>query len=423
MNDGLKKRCAIYTRKSVEEGLEMEFNSLDAQREAGEAYIASQKANGWKCLSTRYDDGGYSGGNTKRPALKQLMADCQAGFIDIVVVYKIDRLSRSLCDFSELIKFFDKWNVSFCSVTQDINTSTSSGRMMLNILATFAQYEREVIAERIRDKFAASKKKGIWMGGCVPLGYRVDNRKLVVVPEDAELVREIYDRYLKTQSVKQVACDLNAAGYTTRAGKEWDGNKLYHLLHNCTYIGRLPYKGESYEGQHEGIVDKETWEMVQRYLTNDPRQGIYAHRNETVVPLKGLVYCGHCGCPMTQAVTHNHGRYYSYFRCSKDAKRATSICPVRAVAGDQVERVVFSRLTSVLHTPVMLARIEGVADIEAARLEEFISPDFWREATNPEKRKICELLVHRVTLFVDKVELEIKAEGIRAIKEQIDHES
>lgn len=233
MTQTLKKRCAIYTRKSVEEGLDMEFNSLDAQREAGEAYIASQKANGWKCIATHYDDGGYSGGNTKRPALKQLMADCQAGFIDIVVVYKIDRLSRSLCDFSELIKFFDKWNVSFCSVTQDINTSTSSGRMMLNILATFAQYEREIIAERIRDKFAASKKKGIWMGGCVPLGYKVDNRKLVVVPEEADMVRKIYDLYLQTQSAKQVARTLNAEGLKTKVGKEWNTGNLYHILHNC----------------------------------------------------------------------------------------------------------------------------------------------------------------------------------------------
>ena len=175
-----KKRCAIYTRKSVEEGLDQEFNSLDAQREAGEAYIASQKANGWVCLPTRYDDGGYSGGNMKRPALQQLLADCEAGLVDIIVVYKIDRLSRSICDFADLSKKFDEWGTQFVAVTQEINTATSAGRMMLNILITFAQYEREVITERVRDKMAASRKKGKWVGGSVPMGYRVENKKLVV---------------------------------------------------------------------------------------------------------------------------------------------------------------------------------------------------------------------------------------------------
>ena len=177
-----KKRCAIYTRKSVEEGLDQEFNSLDAQREAGEAYIASQKANGWVCLPTRYDDGGYSGGNMKRPALQQLLADCEAGLVDIIVVYKIDRLSRSICDFADLSKKFDEWGTQFVAVTQEINTATSAGRMMLNILITFAQYEREVITERVRDKMAASRKKGKWVGGSVPMGYRVENKKLVVEP-------------------------------------------------------------------------------------------------------------------------------------------------------------------------------------------------------------------------------------------------
>lgn len=179
-----KKRCAIYTRKSVEEGLDQEFNSLDAQREAGEAYIASQKANGWVCLPTRYDDGGYSGGNMKRPALQQLLADCEAGLVDIIVVYKIDRLSRSICDFADLSKKFDEWGTQFVAVTQEINTATSAGRMMLNILITFAQYEREVITERVRDKMAASRKKGKWVGGSVPMGYRVENKKLVVEPEE-----------------------------------------------------------------------------------------------------------------------------------------------------------------------------------------------------------------------------------------------
>lgn len=200
-----KKRCAIYTRKSVEEGLDQEFNSLDAQREAGEAYIASQKANGWVCLPTRYDDGGYSGGNMKRPALQQLLADCEAGLVDIIVVYKIDRLSRSICDFADLSKKFDEWGTQFVAVTQEINTATSAGRMMLNILITFAQYEREVITERVRDKMAASRKKGKWVGGSVPMGYRVENKKLVVEPEEARVIQRIFQRFIEVQSPALIA--------------------------------------------------------------------------------------------------------------------------------------------------------------------------------------------------------------------------
>ena len=215
MPEIIKKRCAIYTRKSVEDGLEQDFNSLDNQREAGEAYIASQKGNGWVCLPERYDDGGFSGGNMKRPALQKLLADAEAGLIDIIVVYKIDRLSRSICDFAELSKKFDEWNVNFVAVTQDINTSTSSGRMMLHILITFAQYEREIITERVRDKMAASRKKGKWVGGSVALGYKVIDKKLIVVPEEAELVRKIYDRFIEVQSPKLIATELNHAGIKT----------------------------------------------------------------------------------------------------------------------------------------------------------------------------------------------------------------
>ncbi len=195
MEEIRKKRCAIYCRKSEEEGLEQEFNSLDAQREAGEAYIASQKANGWVCLPEKYEDGGFCGGNTNRPALQKLLQDCEAGLVDIIVVYKIDRLSRSICDFATLSKKFDEWDVAFVSVTQEINTHTSSGRMMLNILITFAQFEREVIAERIKDKMSASRKKGKWVGGACPLGYDVIDKKLVMNPKEAEIVKRIFSSF------------------------------------------------------------------------------------------------------------------------------------------------------------------------------------------------------------------------------------
>jgi site-specific DNA recombinase len=214
-----KVRCAVYTRKSSEEGLDMEFNSLDAQREACEAYIASQMPEGWMLVHDRYDDGGVSGGTLERPALKGLLADIERGQVDVVVVYKIDRLSRSLMDFAKLVEVFERRNVTFVSVTQSFNTTTSMGRLTLNVLLSFAQFEREVIGERIRDKFAASRKKGMWMGGFVPLGYRVENRKLVIDTKEAGTVRMIFERFLKVGSATLVARALNAEGVTTRRGK------------------------------------------------------------------------------------------------------------------------------------------------------------------------------------------------------------
>ena len=212
MPEVVKKRCAIYCRKSTDENLDTDFNSLDAQREAAENYIASQRANGWVCLPEHYDDGGYSGGNVNRPALQKLLSDCESGLIDIIITYRLDRLSRSITDFADLTKKFDEWGVQFVSVTQEINTATSAGRMMLNILITFAQYEREVITERVRDKMAASRKKGMWVGGSVPMGYRVDNKHLVVVPEEADVIRKIFQRYVEIQSPKLIAMKLNEQG-------------------------------------------------------------------------------------------------------------------------------------------------------------------------------------------------------------------
>lgn len=240
-----KKRCAIYCRKSVEEGLEQEFNSLDAQREAGEAYILSQKANGWVCLPEHYDDGGYSGGNMKRAALQKLLKDCETGLVDIIVVYKIDRLSRSICDFADLTKKFDEWGVEFSSVTQEINTATSAGRMMLNILITFAQYEREVITERVRDKMSASRMKGMWMGGNVPMGYDVVNKKLVINPTEAEIVRRIFQRYIEIQSPKLIAMELNEQNIKTRQGK-----KMGYQLHQTDAFKPHLCRGNQISGCH-----------------------------------------------------------------------------------------------------------------------------------------------------------------------------
>ena len=247
-------RCAIYTRKSSEEGLDMEFNSLDAQRESCEAYIASQRAEGWVCLRDRYDDGGFSGGNLERPALKQLIADIEDGLIDIIVVYKIDRLSRALMDFSKLVEIFDRNGVTFVSVTQSFNTTTSMGRLTLNILLSFAQFEREVIGERIRDKVAASRRKGIWMGGPVPLGYDVKDRKLVVNPTEAESVQTIFQLFARSSSTAQVIDELHARGIQTKKHKPFDKGYLYKLLHNRVYRGLAVHKAEAFPGEHEAIT-------------------------------------------------------------------------------------------------------------------------------------------------------------------------
>ncbi len=293
-------RCAIYTRKSTEEGLEQDFNSLDAQRESCAAYIVSQKAEGWLALPNRYDDGGYSGGTLERPALRQLLADIEAGKVDVVVVYKIDRLSRSLIDFARLVEVFDRKGVTFVSVTQSFNTTTSMGRLTLNVLLSFAQFEREVTGERIRDKFAASKKKGIWMGGNPPLGYDVVNRKLVVNPAEAESVRSIFQRYLELGCVRLLCADLSKRGTVSkrrifrngesRGGKSLGRSALYLILNNRAYIGETIHKGASYPGEHAAIVPRPLFEAVQKRLAELAPPTSTRPRLPQDAPLAGLMF-------------------------------------------------------------------------------------------------------------------------------------
>ena len=362
-----KKRCAIYTRKSVEEGLDQEFNSLDAQREAGEAYIASQKANGWVCLPTRYDDGGYSGGNMKRPALQQLLADCEAGLVDIIVVYKIDRLSRSICDFADLSKKFDEWGTQgtqFVAVTQEINTATSAGRMMLNILITFAQYEREVITERVRDKMAASRKKGKWVGGSVPMGYRVENKKLVVEPEEARVIQRIFQRFIEIQSPSLIAQELNKDGIRTKQGKAWDKPHIYRILSNHTYIGQVKYKGSICEGEQNAIVELDVWNRTREILALNepvPRQ---TKRMETIAPLKGILRCGHCDCAMMPTYARKNGKRY---------------CPVRQIPAGEVERITREQVVKMLQTPTILIKLAQVLNLSAEKIAELFKETFWQE--------------------------------------------
>ncbi len=293
-------RCAIYTRKSTEEGLDQDFNSLDAQREACEAYVTSQRQEGWVMLPEPYDDGGYSGGSMERPGLKRLLADVEAGLIDIVVVYKVDRLTRALADFAKIVEIFDAKGASFVSVTQAFNTTTSIGRLTLNVLLSFAQFEREVTAERIRDKIAASKKKGMWMGGMVPLGYDVADRRLVVNGAEAETVRLIFRRYRDLGSVRALKEKLDRSGIVSKrrvnrhgcatGGKPFSRGALYALLQNPIYRGQIAHKGECYPGLHEAIVDEELWESVQQRLGANRRNGVRRPGTARESFLSGLLY-------------------------------------------------------------------------------------------------------------------------------------
>src|ERR1700719_3890711 len=270
------RRCAVYTRKSSEEGLEQDFNSLHAQREACEAFVKSQAGEGWRLIKTAYDDGGLSGGTMERPALQRLLADTRSGLIDAVVVYKVDRLTRSLADFAKMVEVFDAQGVSFVAVTQQFNTTTSMGRLTLNVLLSFAQFEREVTGERIRDKIAASKRKGIWMGGCPSMGYDVRDRRLVVNQAEAATVQQIYQRYLKTGSVPKLKKELDRDGVVSvmrvsrkgnrSGGQSFSRGALYELLSNPIYIGEIRHKEERHPGQHEAILERKLWEKVQQRL-------------------------------------------------------------------------------------------------------------------------------------------------------------
>src|SRR3954462_3353951 len=315
-------RCAVYTRKSSEEGLEQEFNSLHAQREACEAFIRSQRHEGWVCLPQSYDDGGFSGGTMDRPALQQLLSDIQAGKVDVVVTYKIDRLTRSLADFAKITEILEARGVSFVSVTQQFNTTTSMGRLTLNVLLSFAQFEREVAGERIRDKIAASKKKGWWMGGMPSLGYRVEDRKLIVIPAEAETVREIFGRYVALGSVRLLQQELEARGITSKSwtsstGRHWGGKPiargaLYLLLQNRIYRGEIVHKEQHYPGEHQAIVDPELWELAQAKLAANAVERSTGERAKNPSLLTGLLFDGD-GNRMTPTHAVKNGRRYRYY--------------------------------------------------------------------------------------------------------------
>ena len=318
----MKRRCAIYTRKSTDEGLEKAFNSLDAQREACAAYVLSQAHEGWEMVNEHYDDGGWSGGNMARPALQQLLADVAAGKVDVIVVYKVDRLTRSLADFARIVEALDKAGASFVSVTQAFNTTTSMGRLTLNVLLSFAQFEREVTSERIRDKVAASKRKGMWMGGPVPLGYGLQNRKLLIDEIEAETVRLIFRRYLALRSVGALADELATSGVRTKVrpfangrcvgGVSFSKGSLAQLLQNPLFAGKVRHRGEFYDGEHDAIVDPAVWDEVQQLLATNRRDRLHGKRVRSPSLLTGLITDAD-GRPMTPVFTTKGSRQHRYY--------------------------------------------------------------------------------------------------------------
>jgi len=346
---GKVSRCAIYTRKSTDHNLDLEFNSLDAQREACEAYIKSQSHEGWRLVPAFYDDGGISGASLDRPALQALLSEIRAGKVDVVVVYKVDRLTRSLADFAKLVELFDKHLVSFVSITQSFNTTTSMGRLTLNVLLSFAQFEREVIGERVRDKISASKRKGIWMGGPVPLGYASVNKKIVVVPEEAETVRQIFGRYLELGSVRLLAADLDKRGIRskvrrlsggrTSGGGRFGVGALSHFLKNRTYIGEIAYRGEIHPGEHEPILGRSVFEEVQAKLfSNNIEQRLKLKGYLSL--LAGRIFDDRGNRMLPTHSVKNGVRYRYYVSSAIQQKRDNDIGSVSRVPAPEIEDLV-----------------------------------------------------------------------------------
>ena len=413
-----KRRCAVYTRKSTEEGLDMEYNSLDAQREACEAYVASQRSEGWLLVEGRYDDGGFSGGDLERPALKRLLADIEAGRVDVVVVYKIDRLSRSLMDFARLVEVFERNDVTFVSVTQSFNTTTSMGRLTLNMLLSFAQFEREVIGERIRDKFAASRKKGMWMGGWAPLGYRVENRKLVVDEPEAKIVCRIFGRFIQCGSATTIVRELAAEGVVNRYGRGIDKGMLYKLLRNRVYIGEAVHKGTAYPGEHQAIVDRKLWDRVQSILAKNPRKRSANTRAQTPAILKGLIFDA-AGSAMSPTHTRRGGKLYRYYVSQSVLKNGADDQQVRRIPAGEIEAAVIGQMRTLLGEPEIVVATWRAARTQVACLSEADVREalhsfepLWDELFPAEQARIVQLMVEQVIVGANDLDIRLRVEGL-----------
>ena len=417
-----KLRCAVYTRKSTEEGLDREFNTLDAQRDACMAYVASQRAEGWLLVPDHYDDGGFSGATLERPALRRLMADITMGLVDVIVVYKIDRLSRSLMDFSKLVEVMDAHGVTFVSVTQSFNTTTSMGRLTLNILLSFAQFEREVIGERIRDKFAASRARGVWMGGKVPLGYDVCDRKLVVNEAEAAVVRRVFEGFVELESGTALATMLQAERRTSKTGRLLNKGDVYRLLDNQTYVGEAAHKGQVYPGQHTAIISRALWDQVHAALKESPRVRANKNRNQTPALLKGLIF-GVDGRALSPTHTRRRGRLYRYYVSQSVLKGVdTGSGFVRRVSAAEIESLVVDQVRGLLRQPEIVVGTWLAARAEAPDLSEAEVRDalheldpLWDELFPAERARIVRLLVERVDVGPNGADIRLRIEVLAGL--------
>lgn len=428
-------RCAVYTRKSTEEGLDQQYNTLDAQRDAGENYIKSQQHEGWEILPERYEDGGFTGGNMDRPALTKLLEDIKAKKIDVVVVYKIDRLSRSLTDFAQMVQVFDEHDVSFVSVTQHFNTKDSMGRLTLNILFSFAQFEREVIGERIRDKFAASKQKGIFMGGALPLGYNSVDRKLEVVPEEAKLVEHIFKRYTQIKSISHIIKELDLKGHRTklytsgtgkiRGGRKFNRQYIYRILNNKLYLGQIVHKDKTYPGQHKAIISQDLWDEVHAILSRDRVKRGNQTKNNNPSLLRGLVRCGCCDCAMTPTFTKKDRRIYRYYTPTTAIHKGYDACTVGPVPAAEIDALVVGHIRKFIESPEIITqthhKLQNSDDcphdfgLEELRAHIGNFDSFWNGLKPKERSRIAELLVKQVTINNDEVAIDMRLDGFSTI--------
>ncbi|MDQ2842619.1 MAG: recombinase family protein [Acidobacteriota bacterium] len=415
-------RCAIYTRKSTDEGLQQTFNSLDAQREAGEAYIKSQQHEGWQAIATHYDDGNYSGGNMERPALKQIMADIEAGKVNVVVVYKVDRLTRSLADFAKIVEHFDKYKVSFVSVTQHFNTTSSMGRLTLNVLLSFAQFEREVTGERIRDKIAASKKKGMWMGGNLPLGYKVVDRKLLIQESEAVTVRKVFREFLCLGSVLRLEEWLRANNIRTRRGNYFLRGPLYTMLRNPLYLGLIRHKTEIYPGEHAGIIDRVTWDQARSLLDQNTHGQWRKERSTQPSLFTGIIFdAGENRYSPTHS-NKNGCRYRYYTSRAAIHKTERPDSPAR-IPAPGVEKTVTERILSFLNAPSELLAIlkNNLLDEEDAPPSGFYAAVVeraakmvrsWKSRPAPDRCHFLKAVIDRIVVQAEHIEIRLRLVAI-----------
>jgi DNA invertase Pin-like site-specific DNA recombinase len=427
-------RCAVYTRKSSEEGLDQEYNSIDAQRDAGHAYVASQRAEGWIPVADDYDDPAFSGGNMERPGLKRLMKDIELGKVDIVVVYKIDRLTRSLADFSKMVEVFERQGVSFVSVTQQFNTTTSMGRLMLNVLLSFAQFEREVTGERIRDKIAASKRKGMWVGGVPSLGYDVVNRKLVINQAEAAVIKRMFTDYPKVGSTTMLVQQLRMEGVTSkswisqtgkdRVGKLIDKGALYKILNNPIYVGDIRHKGVAYPGEHEAIITRGQWELVQATLASKPHGAKKGQvRTERPALLKGLIFTSDGRAMTPHSTKGNGGRLYRYYMSTRDSKEGHGASGVKMLPAGEVEQAVMAQVRGILASPEVVTQVwreickrkdkstEGMTEMQVTVAMNRIDL-VWDQLFPLEQHRIVQLLVDRVIISPNELLVRMHPNGV-----------